>query len=210
MNRLNLILQSINRISHAGKFAMIAAICGGSTGFARFFISEISEHRVRHQDPEHYDLIPSIFLGIPSFIAGAFLAFVIVRTVIGENYLSRNIFIWIFVGLLYGIFVPFITGLLLPMGEFFMILSQGLIAWQKAFFYFLDAIVLAPTSAFTHGIFGLISGLIGGGCLAGTLWAIDKTQRAGFKWQLATGIAFSVFMIAFSKFSPAPFLANFG
>ena len=209
MLKPTLILQSISKTSEAGKFALIAAICGGSTGFARFFISEISEHKVRHQDPEHYDLIPSIFLGTPSFIAGAFLAFVIVKIVIGENNLSRNIFIWIFVGLIYGIFVPFITGLLLPMGEFFMVLTQGLIAWEKAFFYFLDAIVLAPTSAFTHGIFGVISGLIGGGCLAATFYGIDRLQTAGFKWQFAAGITFSILMMIFSKLSPAPFLVNF-
>ena len=210
MSQVHYILQLFNRLSDSAKFALIAAICGGSTGFARFFISEISEHKVRHQDPEHYGLIPSIFLGTPSFIAGAFLAFIIVKVVIGENYLSRNLFIWIFVGLIYGIFIPFITGLLLPMGEFFIVLTQGLIAWEKAFFYFLDAIVLAPTSAFTHGIFGVISGLIGGSCLAATLYGIDKIQTTGLKWQFATGIGFSILMMAFSKLSPAPFLVNFG
>ena len=210
MIRLTSLIRSLNDISDATKFTILAALCGGSTSFARFFISDIVQKKVRWEDPIHMSLTPTLYLGIPAFIAGAFLSFIIVKYLIGENYLSRNIFIWVFVGILYGIFVPFVTGLLLPMGMFFMNLSLGVIEAQKAFFFFLDAIVLAPTNAFTHGIFGVVCGLLCGGYLAVALWGIDKIQKVGLKWQFATGMILSVFIVAFSKLSPAPFLVNFG
>lgn len=210
MIRLTSLIRSLKDISDATKFTILAALCGGSTGFARFFISDIVQKKVRWEDPIHMSLTPTLYLGIPAFIAGAFLSFIIVKYLIGENYLSRNIFIWVFVGILYGIFVPFATGLLLPMGMFFMNLSLGVIETHKAFFFFLDAIVLAPTNAFTHGIFGVVCGLICGGGLAVALWGIDRIQKVGLKWQFAAGMAFSVFIVAFSKLSPAPFLVNFG
>ena len=210
MPKLNPILLSLSNISNSVKFALIAALCGGSAGFARFIISDIVQKKVRWEDPIHMSLTPTIYLGIPSFIAGAALAYFIVKIIIGENYLSRNIFIWIFVGILYGVFLPFVTGLLLPMGMFFMNLSLGIIESHKAFFFFIDAILLAPTNAFTHGIFGVVCGLLCGGCLTLSLWAIDRLQTIGTKWQLGLGVAFSLTMISFSKLSPAPFLVNFG
>jgi len=47
-------------------------------------------------------------------------------------------------------------------------------------------------------------------CLAVALGLMDRIQLIGSRWQLAVGIAFSAFMIIFSKFAPTPFLANFG
>ena len=96
------------------------------------------------------------------------------------------------------------------MGMFVMNVSIGVIELNKAFFFFLDAIVLAPTNAFTHGIFGVISGLLCGVCLAFFLWFMDKIRSAGSQWQIVVGITFSLFMIIFSKFAPPTFLVNFG
>ena len=199
-----------NLFSSVGDFIAIAVLCGGASSFARFFISDIVQKKVRWEDPIHMSWLPSTCLGIPAFLAGALLTYILVKVIIGENYLNRNVFIWIFIGLLYGIFVPFMTGLLLPMGLYVMNVSIGVIELNKAFYFFLDAIVLAPTNAFTHGIFGVISGLICGMCLAVALGLMDRIQLIGSRWQLAVGIAFSAFMIIFSKFAPTPFLANFG
>ena len=200
----------ISSLSEVSRFVVIAVLCGGSTSFARFFISDIVQKKVRWEDPIHMSGLPTACLGIAAFLAGVFFTYILVKVIIGEGYVNRNIFIWIFVGLLYGIFIPFITGLLLPMGMFVMNVSIGVIELNKAFFFFLDAIVLAPTNAFTHGIFGVISGLMCGMCLALALWFMDKMGRVGSQWPLVVGIMFSLFMIIFSKFAPAPFLANFG
>ena len=178
MLKSNIYFSRITNLSSVGKFIAIAVLCGGASSFARFFISDIVQKKVRWEDPVHMSWLPSTYLGIPAFLAGALLTFVLVKVIIGEGYLNRNIFIWIFIGLLYGIFVPFMTGLLLPMGMFVMNVS--------------------------------ISGLICGMCLAVALGLMDRIQLIGSRWQLAVGIAFSAFMIIFSKFAPTPFLANFG
>ena len=210
MIKSNIYFSRITNFSNVGKFIAIAVLCGGASSFARFFISDIVQKKVRWEDPIHMSWLPSTCLGIAAFLAGVLLTFVLVKVIIGEGYLDRNIFIWIFIGILYGIFIPFVTGLLLPMGMFVMNVSIGVIELNKAFYFFLDAIVLAPTNAFTHGIFGVISGLVCGMCLPITLWLMDIIQRFGPRWQFGLGIAFSVFMIGFSKFAPPPFLANFG
>jgi len=210
MFKSNIYFSRITNLSSVGKFLAIAALCGGASSFARFFISDIAQKKVRWEDPIHMSWLPSTCLGIAAFLAGALLTFFLVKIIVGEGYLNRNIFVWIFVGLLYGIFVPFITGLLLPMGMFVMNVYIGVIELNTAFYFFLDAIVLAPTNAFTHGIFGVISGLICGMCLAVALWLMDRIQRIGSRWQFGLGIAFSIAMIIFSKFAPASFLSNLG
>ena len=210
MHKLTLIYGRVANLSDAGKFLMIAILFGGSTSFGRFFISDIVQKKVRWEDPIHMSWLPTVCLGVAAFLAGVLLTYVLVKVIIGEGYLNRNIFLWIFIGLLYGIFIPFITGLLLPMGMFVMNVSIGVIELNKAFFFFLDAIVLAPTNAFTHGIFGVISGLMCGMYLALALWFMDRIRRIGSQWQLVMGILFSLFIIIFSKFAPPPFLANFG
>ena len=210
MGNLTKIYAPFSGISDVRKFLMVAIICGGSTSFARFFISDIVQKKVRWEDPVHMSGLPTLCLGVAAFLAGVFLTYVLVKVIIGEGDLNRNLFIWIFVGLLYGIFIPFVTGLLLPMGMFVMNVSIGVIELNKAFFFFLDAIVLAPTNAFTHGIFGVISGLICGMLLAFALWLMDKIQSVGSKWQVIVGITFSLFMIIVSKFAPPTFLVNFG
>ena len=210
MRNLTKVYSPLLDISDVKKFILVSIICGGSTSFARFFISDIVQKKVRWEDPVHMSGLPTLCLGVAAFLAGVFLTYVLVKVIIGEGYLNRNIFIWIFVGLLYGIFIPFVTGLLLPMGMFVMNVSIGVIELNKAFFFFLDAIVLAPTNAFTHGIFGVISGLICGVCLALFLWFMDKIRSVGSQWQIVVGITFSLFMIIFSKFAPPTFLVNFG
>ena len=210
MGNLTKIYALFLSISDVKKFLLVAIVCGGSTSFARFFISDIVQKKVRWEDPVHMSGLPTLCLGVAAFVAGVFLTYVLVKVIIGEGYLNRNLFIWIFVGLLYGIFIPFVTGLLLPMGMFVMNVSIGVIELNKAFFFFLDAIVLAPTNAFTHGIFGVISGLICGMFLAFCLWFMDKIQGVGSQWQVIFGITFSLFMIVFSKFAPPTFLVNFG
>ena len=137
MHKLTLIYGRVANLSDAGKFLMIAILFGGSTSFARFFISDIVQKKVRWEDPIHMSWLPTVCLGVAAFLAGVLLTYVLVKVIIGEGYLNRNIFLWIFIGLLYGIFIPFITGLLLPMGMFVMNVSIGVIELNKAFFSFL-------------------------------------------------------------------------
>ena len=210
MGNLTKIYALFLSISDVKKFLLVAIICGGSTSFARFFISDIVQKKVRWEDPVHMSGLPTLCLGVAAFLAGVFITYVLVKVIIGEGYLNRNLFIWIFVGLLYGIFIPFVTGLLLPMGMFVMNVCIGVIELNKAFFFFLDAIVLAPTNAFTHGIFGVISGLICGMFLAFCLWFMDKIQSVGSQWQVIFGITFSLCLIIVSKFAQPTFLVNFG
>ena len=127
----------------------------------------------------------------------------------------RNIIIWLLIGFGFGVLSPIITGGILPLILIFVDIEAGVVSMGEVPVRITNALFHMPRFAFTHGVFGLFTGLLAG-ALFGVGGLMVSTLRESAGGAVAKygpyvlAIALSILFYAISTLGPAPTLAKLG
>ena len=198
------------------RLVICLGIYGGMLGGGALLVNLLSRTKFP-QTPEHLSVESTVFMSGGAALVCALLAGLIgfIMTKYGERERSHNILIWLGLGFLFGMFSPVITGASIPVSGTFMSLNQGAFSVGDLPTKFIDGLLHSPSFAFTHGVFGLFTGL-----LAGTLFgigaaAIDWTNYLSHRVLSALApfviaIALGTLFYSIAAFGPAESLAKLG
>ena len=130
------------------------------------------------KDPEHLSFESTVFMSGGAALVCALLAGLIgvIMTKYGERERSHNIFVWLGLGFVFGVLSPVITGASIPTSGTLLSINQGVISGGELPSELIDSLLHAPTFAFTHGVFGLYTGLLAGTLFGVGAAAIDWTN----------------------------------
>ena len=132
-----------------------------------------------------------------------------------ERERARGLFIWLLAGFGFGVLSPVLTGAVLPMAMMFLATANGDLPASDFLVHAVSAILQAPSSAFTHGVFGLFTGLMAGALFAFGAWLVDRAThssipRVSAYVPYALAISLSILVYGIAAFGPPETLARFG
>ncbi len=190
------------------------AICGGAISVAALFVTLLAATEYPKK-PEHLTLLLSVIMGTGAFVPGALAAAVITYMVSDRVETARNIVAWLVLGFGYGIMVPFATGMFIPLSTVFVRLSSGVITAEDVFPEAVDALFRGISVAFSHGAFGVFTGMLAGVILGVGAWVIDRINtmpdsplaRYG---PPAIAVVLAIVVLAIAAFGPPETLAKLG
>lgn len=168
------------------------------------------------QDPQHVTGVIAVFTAL----SGATAALIFLRPILGwiGGYATeqRGVFIWLLIGLAFGLAAAFLTGALRPFAVTFIEAFRGYIADDQVLNQFVDSFLRAPLSSFTYGALASFPlGMIVGALFGVGGWAVDTLNRhespsvrAYAPWALAVAAGGALFL--FAAFGPVGFLSRLG
>ena len=198
------------------RLVICLGIYGGMLGGGALLVNLLSRTKFP-QEPEHLSVESTVFMSGGAALVCALLAGLIgvIMTKYDDRERSHNILVWLGLGFLFGVFSPVITGASIPVSGTFMSLNQGAFSVGALPNEFIEGLLHAPSFAFTHGVFGLFTGL-----LAGTLFgigaaAIDWTNYLSHRLissvaPFVIAIAFGTLFYSIAAFGPPDSLAKLG
>jgi hypothetical protein len=196
------------------RLALAVSLCAGALGAAVCIISVIA--RARHYEtPQHPPLGESIYLGVVGFLAAQIVAGTLLKLIGIEAYRPRNLLVWLFVGMLYGTTISFVTGALFPPSLVLLETFSGQSSMAAFIPNLLDSFFAMFWGALTQGFRGLPPGMLAGALLAVVAWLIDRAacsdNRALSTYgALGIGLGFALLVLAFTAFAPASLLSQIG
>ena len=165
--------------------------------------------------PEHMSLAPTVYVAVAGAVAGILLTWPIVRKLpdmIGEH---RGWVIWLIFGVGYALFLPFLTGVLLPFSVVFLNLQIGVIGLRDVPSEILASVFRAPLQSFVYGVLSLYTGMIAGILFGLGGFAMDELNHSQnalvhryAPWAIALAVGTTT--IAFAVLAPAETVAKFG
>jgi hypothetical protein len=190
------------------------SIYGAALGIAALLISLLAQTKFPNE-PEHMDFVPSLVISSSGAVAGAVLAGLITFWTVRDPGKPRNIFVLAFIGFGFGVFLPFTTGLLLPLGTLLLNITYGVVRAGEVPSQFVSAVFQGPSFAFVHGVFGLFTGMLAGALFAVGWLIIDWTNVSGNSTiarfgPYAAAVILSATVLAITAFGSAPALAKLG
>jgi len=188
---------------------------GAALGAAAVPIALLARPDPRLTVPEHMTLAPTVYLSIAGAIAGALLAWPIVRKLpdmVGEH---RGWVVWLIFGIYFGLFIPFLTGVLLPFAVVFLDVQLGILGFREVPSAILASAFRAPLQSFVYGVLSLYTGAFAGIMFGIGGYAIDEFGHSEnalvhkyARWTIALAVGAS--SIAFAVWAPASTVAKFG
>ena len=207
-------LSRLVRLNGDNLTATITAF-GAALGAASVPIALLARPDPRLTVPEHMTLAPTVYLSIAGAIAGALLTWPIVRKLpdmVGEH---RGWVIWLIFGIFFGLFIPFMTGVLLPFAVVFLNVQLDVIRFRDVPTELLSSAFRAPLQAFVYGVLSIYTGAIAGIIFGVGGYAIDELGHSEnalvhkyARWTIA--LAVGTLSIAFAVWAPASTVAKFG
>ena len=193
----------------------IITLYGAALGAASVPIAELARPDARLKIPEHISLVPTMYILIAGALAGVLLTWPIVRKLpemVGEQ---RGWVIWLVFGVIYALFLPFLTGAFLQFSVVFLWVHTGFIDFGEIPREIVSAMFRVPLQAFVHGAVSLYTGMIAGILFGIGGYAIDElghSPNALVHKYAPWGIALAVgtMTIAFGVWGPASTVAKFG
>ena len=198
------------------RLVVCLGLYGGMLGGGALLVNLLSRTKFP-QTPEHLSVESTVFMSGGAALVCALLGGLIgvIISKYGERERSHNILVWLALGFMFGVFSPVITGASIPVSGAFMSLNQGVFSLGDLPIEFVESLLHAPSFAFTHGVFGLFTGL-----LAGTLFgigaaAIDWTNYLSHRVvstfaPFAIALSLGVLFYSIAAFGPAESLAKLG
>ena len=166
-------------------------------------------------EPEHLEFVPSLLLSSGGWIMGAIIAGLIGYWIAPTSERPHNIIIWLFIGFGFGVLLSFFSGALMPLGTLYLSLALGIIPQSELPMLVLEAILRAPSFAFSQGVFGLFTGLLAGALFGAGAWVIDIANTLPYArvskyapYVLSLGLAGLV--VAIAAFASADALSKLG
>ncbi len=203
-----------SRLAQRGYLIICLAIYGGSLGAASILINFLS--RTKYPDiPAHMSLAPTLLLSGGAFVVCAVLGGLIAYWSSKQESELRNVIMWLLIGFGFGVLSPIITGGTLPLSLVLIDLEAGIVSMGEVPVRITNALFHMPRFAFTHGVFGLFTGLLAGALFGlGALLMSTLRESAGGAvaryGPYALAIALSILFYAIATLGPAPTLAKLG
>lgn len=202
------------RLARYGYLVICLAIYGGALGASSLLVNFLS--RTKYPDiPEHMALAPTILLSGGAFVVCAILGGLIAYWFGQWDEPLRYIIKWLAIGFGFGILSPIISGGTLPVSLVLVEIEAGVLSLGEAPVRLVNSLFHIPRFAFTHGVFGLFTGM-----LAGALFCFGALFISGLR-ELTRGpiarygpyvlaVLLSIVFYAVSTLADAPTLARFG
>jgi hypothetical protein len=132
-----------------------------------------------------------------------------------ERERARSLVVWLLTGFGFGILSPVFTGAVLPLATMFLALAHNDLEFSNILVHGTSALLQAPSFAFTHGVFGLFTGLMAGALFAAGAWLLDATAHSSIRQvpayaPYALAVILSVLLYGVAAFGPPETLARFG
>ncbi len=203
-----------SRLVQRGYLIICLAVYGGALGASSLLINFLS--RTKYPDiPAHMSLAPTLLLSGGAFVVCAALGGLIAYWSSKQESELRNVIMWLLIGFGFGVLSPIITGGTLPLSLVLVDLEAGVASLGEVPVRITNALFHMPRFAFTHGVFGLFTGLLAGALFGlGALLMSTLRESAGgavAKYSpYVLAIALSILFYAIATLGPAPTLARLG
>ena len=164
------------------RLAINLALLGGVLGSAQFLINLLAQTEFP-KEPAHLALASSLIVSSRALVAGALLA-AMFSSIATSDWAgqradtARTLFVWILLGVGYGILLPLVTGMLIPISGVFLALGSGFIAPDEALPAAVESIIRAPYAGLVQAGVGMITGLLAGVVFALGAWLIDAANAS--------------------------------
>ncbi len=201
------------------RLAINLALLGGILGSAQFIINLLAQTEFP-KEPQHLSLVSSLIVSSRAWVAGTLVAAMLARLATSDwagqrPDRARTLFVWIGLGIGYGILVPTITGMFIPISGVILAVGNGVITPAEALPAAFDSVVRAPYAGLVQAGVGMITGLLAGLVFALGAWLIDaanssanlQVSRFG---TLALTAAISALIVAGTVLVPPATLAKLG
>ena len=174
--------------SRRGRLILCLALYGGTLGGASLLVNLLSRID-RPFEPEHMPADATLL-----FSAGAALLCGLMAGLMGHWLTSSQVkeaargpHIWLAMGFIFGILSPALTGASIPMSTMLVALVRGVMDVGEMPIETLSAVMRAPSFIFTHGVFGLFTGLLAGALFGVGAWVIDVANYSSNRLVSAYG-----------------------
>ena len=201
------------------RLAINLALLGGILGSAQFIINLLAQTEFP-KEPQHLSLVSSLIVSSRAWVAGTVLAATISGIATSDwagqrADTARTLFVWIALGIGYGILLPALTGMLIPISGVFLALGSGFIGPDEALPATFDSIVRAPYAGLVQAGVGMITGLLAGVVFALGAWMIDAANssasiRVSRYVTYAITVVMSALIAAGTALVPPAMLAKLG
>ena len=146
----------------------LAAALGAAATLITFIVStDIS------REPAHLAFAPALFFGTAGSIAAVLIIWPIASWMSHDN-VAHSFRVWMVMGLVFGVLLPFLTGALLPASQVFMDLSLNIIRPGDLFSQLLSSLFRIPISIVVHEATGIFIGLLVGAVFGVGAWVFDR------------------------------------
>lgn len=202
------------RLSQRGYLVICLAIYGGSLGAASLLVNFLS--RTKYPDiPAHMELAPTLLMSAGAFVVCAALGGLIAYWFGQRDEPLRFVIKWLLIGFGFGVLSPIITGGTLPLTLVFVELEAGVLSMGEMPVRLTNALFHVPRFAFTHGVFGLFTGLLAGALFGfGAMFISALREFTGGTLSrygpYVLAVLLSIIFYAISTLADAPTLARFG
>ena len=201
------------------RLAINLALLGGILGSAQFIVNLLAQTEFPNE-PQHLSLVSSLIVSSRAWVAGTVLAALLAGLATSDwagqsADTARTLFVWIGLGIGYGILVPATTGMLIPISGVFLAAGSGVITPAEALPAAFDAIVRAPYAGLVQAGVGMITGMLAGVVFALVAWMIDAANssaslRLSRYGTFAITVAMSALIVAGTALVPPATLAQLG
>ncbi len=203
-----------SRMARLGYLVICLSIYGGSLGAAALLVNLLS--RTKYPNiPDHMMLAPTLFISGGAFVVCAILGGLLAYWSDERESAQRSLIRWLIFGFAFSVLSPVITGGTLPISTVFLSLEAGVIELSEVPIQVSGALFRVPSFSFTHGVFGLFTGLLAGALFGIGAWLISTLRDSTGGWLSRYGpyllaVALSILFYGIAVFGPAPTLARFG
>lgn len=203
-----------SRLAQRGYLIICLAIYGGSLGAASLLVNLLS--RTKYPNiPEHMTFAPTLFMSVGAFVVCAVLGGLIAYWSSKQEGELRNVIMWLLLGFGFSVLSPIITGGTLPLSLVFVELEAGVLSMGEVPVRLSNALFHIPRFAFTHGVFGLFTGMLAGALFGVGALVISSLRELGGGAVARYGpyvvaVALSVLFYAIAVFGDALTLAKLG
>ena len=163
--------------SRRGRLVVSLTLYGGALGGAALLVNLLSRTKYP-ETPEHMPADATILLSGGAAFVCAILGGLFAWWLSGgqgghARERAQNIVVWLAAGFGFGIVSPVVTGASLPMSTMLLGWAHGLMSAGELPVEAVTSLMRAPSFAFTHGVFGLFTGMLAGALFGAGAWLVD-------------------------------------
>ena len=198
------------------RLVISVGLYGGALGGASLLVNFLARTDPPHV-PQHMPADATVLLSGGAASASAILAALMALWMSNpsERERARGLMVWLLAGFGFGILSPVFTGAILPLAMMFLATVNGDLPAADFPVHTISALLQGPSSAFTHGVFGLFTGMMAGAIFAVGAWLVDQaahssTSKVSAYLPYALAVFLSVLFFGIAAFGPPETLARFG